>query len=451
MAAPNTLQVSYTTCNPPPYIQGTQIVIPANIRQTFNATANDEIGGVLCFNKTAPNILTVNGTFIITGVAGTVNWSPILRSFNHNSFMIFHTHPPKPVIEYNGYSAVDLYLLFNYMLLIRRTPSVLIQYALFTPSDIHFTFVDEVCLKMIKVLIKRIRDELIGRGIFQTIFASSDDFTNYASLFFLILFDQVIFYLMTPAIYNQNRSDIASLSILDEITFIPFPYNANTRGLNFLLTATQNFRNDLVSGRLITMQFGDTTLNNVIQSDPSFFQKIGSIATYYFNIQGPGLNSIYTTTIQIKNVNGIGLTQQEHTDVLNSLGLFKSSSIPRASFQSLGINDNIVINCIDNNKIFNETAAWPLPGNIMRIPAINSPIIMQQGGMLTTGSIITIAKNGSIHRKYKTTKTKLKHKTHTNTHTKTHKKTHNKPHTKTHNKPHTKNKYINTATMITTD
>ena len=433
---PRNISLSYTTIDQIPYAQGTSIVIPANLRQTFNATANNEIGGLLCLTAIAPNTLSINGTFIIGGDVGGVDWNPIITSFRHNSYMMFHTHPPQVGGGYNGYSSADLGLLFRYLFSIRRTrPVVSIHYALFTPTDIHFTFVDEICFKIIKTLIKIIRNQISNSGR-PVVFTDTGDFTECVQIFFVLLIEQVIVRFITrcgPG--SEFANDVEALNTLDNISFLPFPIHDGgvpNRGNVFLLAATERLRNSIANGNFTDIQITNTWLRNQLQRE-NMINKIREIGIFYFN---PA--SYQDINITLRNRAGEIYSVDQHRTIFNTLGLFKTTSAQRAPFIHIGNNDNIMIRCIDSNKIFNETISWPMGQTPpILLPPLNSPIAfqdggaLQKGGVLTTGAFVKLSNTGEIIKilpiknttRYKQSKKRSRY-THRRTHRRTHRNTH---------------------------
>lgn len=387
-AAPQALTVTYNNLNAPPipnYTPGTQIGIPANLRQAFDATAMDEIGGVLCFSKHAPNTLVVNGSFIISGVGGSVDWLPILHSFRHDSYMIFHTHPPKPPRNYNGYSAVDLSIFFDYMLSVRRTPRVSVNFALFTPTDIHFTFVDEVCFKLLKHLIKTIRDRIWSIQYHRDIYGTYSVFSTSIRLFLLLILDQIIQYFLVLG-STYGATDAQTLTILDTISFMPI---IGSPSHDHFMRATEILQSCIANQNFDRINILDPYLRGQIATVQDIAHKFGVIGTYYFNQR-----SNIQDNLNIRMQGAANFTPEQKTSIINNLGLFKTTTLPRAGIQP---REGFLINCIDNLKIYNETVGWPtLVNPFIIVPTINSAIPIQDGGAITTGAIVNISNDNEI-------------------------------------------------------
>ena len=403
--------LTYNNLNGPPlpdYTPGTNIVIPANLRQAFDATAIDEIGGVISFFKDpdpANNTLVANGTFIISGVGGSVNWMPVVSSFLHNSYMIFHTHPPRiGAHRYNVYSSADLSLFLKYLLSIRRNPGISIHFALFTPTDIHFTFVDEVCFKLLKLFIKSIRDEIFPNPLnplnpllqtlgynhasLRLVFPDHREFTRYIEIFLLLILEQIISYLFTQS-NRAGYTDAAALIALDKISLMPIP---NSPSHQIYTAALATLQQCIANKNFQGLQIGDQYLINVISTDQYSAHKIAIIGTLFFNMQ------MHANMINIA-IPGRVLTQQEQMQMFDNLGLFKSTTLNRVGIPARA---NILIRCHDNSKIYNETIGWPIgpPPNVI-VPNINSPIVLQDGGFqkggaITTGAIVKINNDNKI-------------------------------------------------------
>jgi hypothetical protein len=380
--------VTYNNLNAAPipsYTPGTRIVIPANLRQTFDATAMDEIGGVISFSKQVPDTLIVNGTFIISGVGGSVNWLPILPTFRHNSYMIFHTHPPTAAGNYNAYSSADLIAFFHFMLSVRRTPGISINFALFTPTDIHFTFVDEVCFKLLKNLIKTIRNKIWSVQYHKDIYVTYANFTHSIQMFFSLIFDQIIQYFVGLA-NTHGSTDVQALTILDTISFMPI---TGSPSHHHFMRATASLQNHIATQNFQGIIIADPYLRSEFATDPILAQKLGIIGTYYFH-QTINIRENFN----IKMQGGANFTPEQKTSIFNNLGLFKTTSLSRHTIQP---NQDIAIYCIDNLKIYNETVGWPRgPMPPLELPNINSAIPIQDGGAITTGAIVKISNDNQI-------------------------------------------------------
>ena len=420
MAAAPIYTLTYNNLNGPPlrgnppvggYSAGTDIVIPANLRKTFDATATNEIGGILTFSKDpSSSTLLINGAFIITGDAAGVNWMPIITSFKHNSYMIFHTHPPRSPADgfrYNGYSSTDLSIFLRFILSTRRNPHVSIHYALFTPTDIHFTFIDEVCFKLLKFFIKKIRDEIFAQAVLpgspagtpprqgsvlvqtqnpgvniQHYFNNYSDFTNAINVFLLILLDQILIHFVDLSRRGMSDADITTL--FDTISLMPIHTSPSYREF---YNALGPFRQCIVTRDFTTFRIIDIQLKFLVERDASpgpnngrLFQQLGIIGTVYFNLPiNPNQLIIRTPTMDF--------TPAEKIIIMNNLGLFKTSSLSRAGIPP---NTDILITCIDNSKIYNETIGWPAgPVPDVLMPTLSSPIILQDGGAFQKGGAIT--------------------------------------------------------------
>jgi hypothetical protein len=287
-------------------------------------------------------------------------------------------------------------------------PNVSIHFALFTPTDIHFTFVDEVCLKLLKIFIKIIRDELFSnpptpliQGLFATVnlrehFPNNREFTRYIELFLLLVLEQIILHLYSLS--NQAAyTDEALLTILDKISLMPIPGSPSHAHYTHAL---ENLRRCIDNKNFGTLRITDVYLNNVISTDPTLFTKLGIIGNIFFRIQINNANMINIA------MPGMTFTQEQQTAMFNNLGLFKSTSLNRTGIPQ---NSDILITCIDNSKIYNETVGWPVRlSPIVRQPTINSPVILQDGGVfqkgcafqkggaITTGAIVKINDDNKI-------------------------------------------------------
>jgi hypothetical protein len=318
-----------------PYRLGTYIAFPSHIKDVIRAT-DKEIGGVILFSKPEihanKKILLANSIFLSAGEAARVQWSRILTTIKHGSYMIFHTHP-KDNPGYQGYSSDDLYLLLFYGLKSYKY-NVPIHYCLSTGKDIHFTFIDPVVITIIRTLMKLLKPMVIAR------FPGTTDssFQIQFMLFFKMLLDSFQMYCVI-AYAAIPHSDTRALSELDTISFTPYSgYDKLKRAVNSFLV--------LEEGRIYTD-------NPIIMFIYENYEIVAS--RIYVTIEGS--------------------TQEQIPHILTYMGLFKTSSLKKEAFFR---DDHAGIQCLDSGKIYDETVPWVQEGVIENL----EPLSPYHGGSL---------------------------------------------------------------------
>jgi hypothetical protein len=305
-----------------PYVSGTNIVFPQHIKDVFKSQTK-EIGGLIMFEKPAEHVahkvLLANSVFLTAGEIDSVEFTHILTTVQHGSYMIFHTHPIR-VNGYNGYSTLDLSIFFRFALMHYKSGKKL-HYALSTGRDVHFTFVDQEVLKIIRAIMKKMKPKFLRH------FPSSTDRDfQYSFLeFFNVMFHGVTNYLARK--YNGSFQDVQAMTELDKCSFLPYP------------PANYNFIKSLIQ----------TSLN----------PRVAYIYNHYepcfreLNIKVEG--GIARAALQ---VNSTGL--QGDLFLQNNLALFQTTSERYDKFfeDYRPAGSLTGINCMDSGKIYNETEIW---------------------------------------------------------------------------------------------
>jgi len=314
---PVTLNLSWAPY-PLPYHLGTYIAFPTHIRDIIRAS-DKEIGGIILFSKPEIHadrkVLLANSIFLTAGEVTHVDINITLATIKHGSYMIFHTHP-KDNLGYQGYSSADLILLLIYNLKGYKH-NVPVHYCLSTGKDIHFTFIDPIVVTIIRTLMKMLKSIVIAK--FPDVVTTDLIFQNYfLNGFFKMLLDAFEEYcLQTYA--RIPHSDIAALNQLDTISFTPYS------GYDKLKLAVAS---------LLQLERGRKYRENPVVM--FIFEQ--------YEIVGSKLN--------------IGITNarpDEIPDILNYIGLFKTSSAKNEDFFKV---DHSGLQCHDSGKIYNETVPW---------------------------------------------------------------------------------------------
>ena len=347
-----------------PYVAGTNIVFPQHIKDVFKSQTK-EIGGLIMFEKPAEHkahkVLLANSIFLTAGEIDSVEITHILTTVQHDSYMIFHTHPLRQH-GYNGYSTLDLNLFFRFALMNYRSGKKL-HYALSTGRDVHFTFVDNEVLKIIRAIMKKMKPKFLRH------FPSSTDRDfQYSFLeFFNVMFHGVTHYLARK--YNGTFQDVEAMVELDKCSFLPFP------------AANYNFIKSLIQ----------TTLN----------PRVAYIYSHYepcfkeLNIKVEG--SVQRAMLE---VNTTGL--QGSIFLENNLGLFQTTSQRYDKFfeDYRPAGSLTGLTCMDSGKIYDETEIWSKTALLRNLdplsPRTPTPQPMEEevfggaftrvGGAFTTGA-----------------------------------------------------------------
>jgi hypothetical protein len=305
-----------------PYVAGTNIVFPQHIKDVFKSQTK-EIGGLIMFEKPAEHkahkVLLANSVFLTAGEIDSVEFTHILTTVHHGSYMIFHTHPLRQH-GYNGYSTLDLSIFFRFALMHYKSGKKL-HYALSTGRDVHFTFVDQEVLKIIRAIMKKMKPKFLRH------FPSSTDRDfQYSFLeFFNVMFNGVTHYLARK--YNGTFQDVEAMTELDKCSFLPFP------------AANYNFIKSLIQ----------TTLN----------PRVAYIYNHYepcfreLNIKVEG--SVQRAMLQVNSTGVQGSVFLE-----NNLGLFQTTSERYDKFfeDYRPAGSLTGLTCIDSGKIYDETEIW---------------------------------------------------------------------------------------------
>jgi hypothetical protein len=305
-----------------PYVLGTKIVFPQHIKDVFKSQTK-EIGGLIMFEKPveheADKVLLANSVFLTAGEIDSVEFTHILTTVQHGSYMIFHTHPIR-VNGYNGYSTQDLITFFTFALMHYKSGKKL-HYALSTGRDVHFTFIDQEVLKIIRAIMKKMKPKFLRH------FPSSTDRDfQYSFLeFFNVMFNGVTHYLARK--YNGSFQDVEAMTELDKCSFLPFP------------PANYNFIKSLIQTGL------DPRVEYIYNHYEPCFRELN------INVDG----SVQRAALQL---NSTGL--QGDLFLQNNLGLFQTTSERyNKFFEDYRPTGSLTgIACMDSGKIYDETETW---------------------------------------------------------------------------------------------
>jgi len=345
-----------------PYAPGTYIAFPNHIKDIIRAT-DKEIGGVILFSKPEIHadrkLLLANSIFLTAGEIGEVNWTRTLTTIQHGSFMIFHTHP-KDNRGYQGYSSQDLHLLLMYSLKTYKH-NVPVHFCLSTGKDIHFTFIDPVVITIIRTLMKILKPIVISR--FPQFGITDKMFQNYFMTFFKLLFDSFEKYCITKYA-DIPHSDIAALSELDTISFLP--------------SKTYDKLKQIVNAFFVLEEARIYRENPVVMY----------IYEQYDFVAFSRLNIIIGDTIQAEQI----------PNLLSYISLFKTTSAKNEDFFKV---DHAGLQCNDSGKIYNETVPWNQDSPIRSL----EPLSPYEGGSL--GKVVYF-NNSYAHIKRSRSKSKTK-------------------------------------------
>jgi hypothetical protein len=323
-----------------PYMYGTTIYFPPKIRSILKAERS-EIGGLIMFNKNAAPNLTANVIFLETGNEAGVDLNSVLRnSYRSNSFMIFHTHPPRTQQEvdltgiaainlYNHYSVQDLYMFFIWELFYYNGDKHL-SYLLSTPVDIHITFTNKPILKFIRNIFKLMKNYMDLRSEDKKQIFYSAKIELMQCIFTEKIYKEVEknnTSATNPAAFCVGSSVNCHLSnILNKASFLEFDGETITRIKNYI----NNRQN---------------TIKNNREDLLKMFQ-------LYVEISNILLKNCYLK-IDEEKIKFTDLRESNHPS-LNFLGLFINTSMRADAF----FDTDITIRCIDSSQLYDETESW---------------------------------------------------------------------------------------------
>lgn len=345
------------------YRDGTQLIFPTHIRHIIKAT-NAEIGGLLFFSKLGDNKLVANSIFLAAGNDTSIDWSKILTSIYHGSYMIFHTHPIRTGdlqrYTYHGYSGIDLYSFFKYQLLFYKK-GIRIHYLLSTPTHVHITFIDMQVLKFIRKTMK------ILKPLFTRRFGDYALYQDSFCFFMYFMFQTVILSMLKSSL-DSKYNEVEYFSVLDTISFTGINaeqridiYNDETKNIN-LITLLAEMMPNLDSADFDALQF---------YTIPERMRLYAHISFFHENYLTACRELLLTT--QFSNVPG------EIEIFKRTVGLFKTTSFETRDF----FNDDHLwaASCKDSAIIYAETIPWDVSAPINNIEELSprTPAI-QAGG-----------------------------------------------------------------------
>jgi len=287
----------------------TKIQFPEHINHIILST-NKEIGGLIMFEKKPSNTLEANSIFLTAGEEDKVDFTRILNTVVHPSYMIFHTHPLRKR-GYNGYSGTDLTSFFYYTLINYKAENR-IHFCLSTGHDIHFSFLDNPVVEYIRTIIKLIKRE-------SRLFTSDKEVQEAFMIYFHYLCSVIEYYCVTSA-RDMSFVDAQLLKFIEHFTFTPLD---KAKWNDFKIW-----------------------MNQYKPANPAMYAKYETVKGFKY------INENYeriSNTIQcVFSVPGIA-----PEEVVKTIGLFKTTSSTYDAFTKTG---SVV--CIDSGKIYNETDPW---------------------------------------------------------------------------------------------